>query len=82
MGRPLNQPHIERSRYNMKQYQIKLLNDIKDNKNTYTWADIQDISQALFMIEEGIDLLSVLKSKEYNDFLAEAEKIYYKEEVK
>lgn len=66
----------------MKQYQIKLLNDIKDNKNTYTWPDIQDISQALFMIEEGIDLLSVLKSKEYNDFLAEAEKIYYNEGVK
>lgn len=63
----------------MKQYQIKLLNDIKDNKNTYTWSDIQDISQALFMIEEGIDLLSVLKSKEYNDFLAEAEKVYYGE---
>lgn len=66
----------------MKQYQMKLLQDIKDNKNTYTWSDIQDISQALFMIEEGIDLLSVLKSKEYNDFLAEAEKIYYREEVK
>lgn len=66
----------------MKQYQIKLLQDIKDNKDTYTWSDIQDISEALFMIEEGIDLLSVLKSKEYNDFLAEAEKIYYKEEVK
>lgn len=66
----------------MKTYQIKLLQDIKDNKDTYTWSDIQDISQALFMIEEGIDLLSVLKSKEYNDFLAEAEKIYYKEEVK
>lgn len=66
----------------MKTYQMKLLQDIKDNKNTYTWSDIQDISQALFMIEEGIDLLSVLKSKEYNDFLAEAEKIYYKEEVK
>ena len=66
----------------MKTYQMKLLQDIKDNKNTYTWADIQDISQALFTIEEGIDLLSVLKSKEYNDFLAEAEKIYYKEEVK
>lgn len=65
----------------MKQYQIKLLNDIKDNKNTYAWSDIQDISQALFMIEEGIDLLSVLKSKEYNDFLAEAEKIYYSEGV-
>ena len=66
----------------MKTYQIKLLQDIKDNKDTYTWSDIQDISQALFMIEEGIDLLSVLKSKEYKDFLAEAEKIYYKEEVK
>lgn len=66
----------------MKTYQMKLLQDIKDNKNTYTWSDIQDISEALFMIEEGIDLLSVLKSKEYNDFLAEAEKIYYKEEVK
>lgn len=66
----------------MKTYQMKLLQDIKDNKNTYTWSDIQDISQALFTIEEGIDLLSVLKSKEYNDFLAEAEKIYYKEEVK
>lgn len=66
----------------MKTYQIELLQDIKDNKDTYTWSDIQDISQALFMIEEGIDLLSVLKSKEYNDFLAEAEKIYYKEEVK
>lgn len=65
----------------MKQYQIKLLNDIKDNKNTYTWSDIQDISQALFVIEEKTDLLSVLKSKEYNDFLAKAEKIYY-EEVK
>ena len=64
----------------MKQYQIKLLNDIKDNKDTYTWADIQDISQALFRIEENMDLLNVLKSKEYNDFLAEAEKIYYKEE--
>lgn len=66
----------------MKTYQMKLLQDIKDNKDTYTWSDIQDISEALFMIEEGIDLLSVLKSKEYNDFLAEAEKIYYKEEVK
>ena len=66
----------------MKTYQMKLLQDIKDNKNTYTWSDIQDISQALFTIEEGIDLLSVLKSKEYNDFLTEAEKIYYKEEVK
>ena len=65
----------------MKQYQIKLLNDIKDNKDTYTWSDIQDISQALFIIEEKTDLLSVLKSKEYNDFLVEAEKIYY-EEVK
>ena len=65
----------------MKQYQIKLLNDIKDNKNTYTWSDIQDISQALFITEEKADLLSVLKSKEYNDFLAEAEKVYY-EEVK
>ncbi len=65
----------------MKQYQIKLLNDIKDNKNTYTWSDIQDISQALFITEEKTDLLSVLKSKEYNDFLAEAEKVYY-EEVK
>lgn len=61
----------------MKQYQIKLLNDIKDNKNTYTWSDIQDISQALFMIEEGIDLLSVLKSKEYNDFMKKIEKVYY-----
>lgn len=66
----------------MRPYQIKLLNDIKDNKNNYTWADIQDISQAQFMTEEGIDLLSILKSKEYNDFLAEAEKIYYSEEVK
>lgn len=65
----------------MKQYQIKLLNDIKDNKNTYTWSDIQDISQALFILEEGIDLITVLMSKEYNDFLAKAEKIYY-EEVK
>ena len=61
----------------MKTYQMKLLQDIKDNKNTYTWSDIQDISQALFTIEEGIDLLSVLKSKEYNDFLAKAEKVYY-----
>lgn len=61
----------------MKQYQIKLLNDIKDNKNTYTWSNIQDISQALFMIEEGIDLLSVLKSKEYNDFMKKIEKVYY-----
>ena len=66
----------------MKQYQIKLLNDIKDNKDTYTWSDIQDISQALFTIEENMDLLSVLKSKEYNDFLIEAEKVYYNEEVK
>lgn len=66
----------------MKTYQMKLLQDIKDNKDTYTWSDIQDISEALFMIEENTDLLTVLRSKEYNDFLAEAEKIYYKEEVK
>lgn len=65
----------------MRPYQIKLLNDIKDNKNNYTWADIQDISQAQFMKEENTDLLSILKSKEYNDFLAEAEKIYYSEGV-
>ena len=65
----------------MRPYQIKLLNDIKDNKNNYTWADIQDISQAQFMIEENTDLLSILKSKEYNDFLAEAEKIYHSEGV-
>lgn len=62
----------------MKQYQIKLLQDIKDNKDTYTWSDIQDISQALFMIKEGVDLVSILKSKEYNDFMTEAENIYYK----
>ena len=65
----------------MRPYQIKLLNDIKDNKNNYTWADIQDISQAQFMREENTDLLSILKSKEYDDFLTEAEKIYYSEEV-
>lgn len=64
----------------MKPYQTKLLEDIKNNKNTYTWSDIQDISQAIFITEENIDLLTILKSKEYNDFLAEAEKIYYNEE--
>lgn len=66
----------------MKQYQTKLLNDIKDNKDAYTWHDIQDIVEARFMIEEKTDLLSILKSKEHNDFMKKVEKIYYKEEVK
>lgn len=65
----------------MKLYQAKLLNDIQTNKDRYTWSDIQDVSQTLFILEEDTDLITVLMSKEYNDFLAKAEKVYY-EEVK
>lgn len=61
----------------MKQYQIDLLQDIADNRDIYTWHDIQDIVEARFMIEEKTDLLSILKSKEHNDFMKKAEKVYY-----